>query len=72
MSGKVIQPVQPHVHHFIKVSPIVLNHVISHRKVEHIIIMSININIINHEKKIMEMAGREEIPLERKTVGLII
>jgi hypothetical protein len=31
MSGEVIQPVQPYVHHFIKVSPPVLNHAIQQR-----------------------------------------
>jgi hypothetical protein len=35
-------------------------------------IMSINRYIINHEMKLMEMGGREEILLERETISLII
>jgi hypothetical protein len=34
-------------------------------------IMSINKHIINHEMKLMEMGGREEILLERETTSLI-
>jgi hypothetical protein len=34
--------------------------------------MSINRYIIDHEIKIMEMGGREEIPLERETINLVI
>jgi hypothetical protein len=30
--------------------------------------MSINRHIINHEMKLMEMGGREEILLERETI----
>jgi hypothetical protein len=34
--------------------------------------MSINTYIIDHEKKLMNMGGREEIMLERETINLII
>jgi hypothetical protein len=34
--------------------------------------MSINTYIIDHEIKLMEMGGREEILLERETISLII
>jgi hypothetical protein len=34
--------------------------------------MNINRHIINHEKKLMEMGGREDIILERETASLII
>jgi hypothetical protein len=34
--------------------------------------MSINRHIINHEIKLMEMGGREEIPLKRETSISII
>jgi hypothetical protein len=34
--------------------------------------MSINTHIIDHEIKLMEMGGREEILLERETISLII
>jgi hypothetical protein len=40
--------------------------------VKHIIIMSINTHIIDHEIKLMEMGGRDEILLERETISLII
>jgi hypothetical protein len=33
--------------------------------------MSINRHIINHEMKLMEMGGREEILLERTSISLI-
>jgi hypothetical protein len=34
--------------------------------------MSINTHIIDHEIKLMEIDGREEILLERETISLII
>jgi hypothetical protein len=34
--------------------------------------MSISTHIIDHEIKLMEMGGREEILLERETISLII
>jgi hypothetical protein len=34
--------------------------------------MGINIYIIDHEIKLMKMGGREEILLERETIGPII
>jgi hypothetical protein len=34
--------------------------------------MSINTHIIDHEIKLMEMGGREEILLERETISPII
>jgi hypothetical protein len=85
MSGEFIQPVQPPSHHFIKVSPPVLNYVIQQKYVKYIIIMIINkhiidhemklmiINkhIIDHEMKLMEIGGREEIMLERITTRMI-
>jgi hypothetical protein len=58
MLGEIIQPMQP-IYHLIKVSPSVLNYVIQQREFKYIIIMSINIHIINHEMKLMEMGGRE-------------
>jgi hypothetical protein len=35
-------------------------------------IMRINRYIFNHEMKLMEMGGREEILLERETISLIM
>jgi hypothetical protein len=34
--------------------------------------MDMKKHIINHERKLMEMGGREEILLERETTSLII
>ena len=72
MLGEVLQPGKPPVHHFIKVYPPVLNHVIPKRQFEHIIIMRINRQIINHEKKLMEMGGGEDILLQRESTSPII
>jgi hypothetical protein len=55
-SAEVIQPVKL-AGHLIKVSPPMINHVIQQRYVKHIIIMSINTHIIDHEIKLMEMGG---------------
>jgi hypothetical protein len=71
MSSEFIQLGKP-IDNLIKVSPHVLNQVIQQRQIKHIIIMSINTHIIDHEIKLMETGGREEVLLERKTISLII
>jgi hypothetical protein len=50
----------------------VLNYKTYQGQVKHIIIMDMKKHIINHERKLMEMGGREEILLERETTSLII
>jgi hypothetical protein len=49
-----------------------LNYVIQQIKVKHVMIMRINRHIINHEPKVMDMDGMEEILLERVSIILII
>jgi hypothetical protein len=57
--------------HLIKVPSPVINHKKYQRQVKHIIIMNMKKHIINHRKQLIEMDGREEIPLERETISLI-
>jgi hypothetical protein len=67
-----VQPMQPLAHNFIKVYLLVLNYKTYQGKVKHIIITNMKNHIINLERKLMKMGGREEILLERETTSLII
>ena len=57
VSGEIIQPLD----HWMKTFPHVLNHVKQQRYFQDIIILNISRHIINHEMKLMEMGGMEEI-----------
>jgi len=70
MSGEIVQPMQP-IYHLIKVPPLVLNYAIQQGQIEHIIIMSINDHVMNHQKQLMEVGRREKILLRRETTSLI-
>jgi hypothetical protein len=72
MLGEFIQTMQPLAQHLTQMIYPMLNYKTYQGQLKKKIIMNIKKRIINHERKLMEMGGREEILLERKTTSLSI